>query len=205
MMILFTRLGQLKHFNQHEYYFGIWYYLVFRCWEWYLHITLCKCPWGESLENCASTMSQQVKNNLARQWATDRDFSVLHTPDFVFLTYVWMCTCRAHMNVAFNWLVGQHLGKTGFIVVLSGLTFLLLLNNQSYRGILVRMVMHLFWGENYKNLWFHIFFIFSTLICTPCDENSQGQPYKIIKHFFGASLVILVSHHNAGFFTVFSS
>ena len=72
-------------------------------------------------------------------------------------------------------------------------------------GLLVRLVMHLFWGENYKNLWFHIFFIFSTLICTPCDENSQGQPYKIIKHFFGASLVILVSHHNAGFFTVFSS
>ena len=25
------------------------------------------------------------------------------------------------------------------------------------------------------------FFVFSTLICTPCDENGQGQPYKIIK------------------------
>ena len=29
------------------------------------------------------------------------------------------------------------------------------------RGILVRLVMHLFWGENYKNLWFHIFFYIS--------------------------------------------
>ena len=50
-----------------------------------------------------------------------------------------------------------------------------------------------------------IFFMFSYFICTPRDENSQGQPYKIIKHLFGDSLVILVSHHNAGFFTVFSS
>ena len=50
---------------------------------------------------------------------------------------------------------------------------------------------------------FILFFVFSTLICTPRDENSQGQPYKIIKHFFGASLVILVSHHNAGFFYSF--
>ena len=79
------------------------------------------------------------------------------------------------------------------------------LGERCYRGILVRLVMHLFWGENIKIYGFILFFIFSTIICTPRDENSQGQPYKIIKHFFGASLVILVSHHNAGFFTVFSS
>ena len=48
-------------------------------------------------------------------------------------------------------------------------------------------------------------FIFSYFICTPRDENSQGQPYKIIKHLFGDSLVILVSHHNAGFFLQFSA
>ena len=48
-----------------------------------------------------------------------------------------------------------------------------------------------------------LFFTFSTFFCSPHDENSQGQPYKIIKHFFGDSLVILVSHHNAGFFHSF--
>ena len=64
----------------------------------------------------------------------------------------------------------------------------------------------IFLGVNIIKIYdFILFFTFSTFICSPRDENSQGQPYKIIKHFFGASLVILVSHHNAGFFTVFSS
>ena len=55
-----------------------------------------------------------------------------------------------------------------------------------------------FFGVKFIKIYdFIFFFIFSTLICTPCDKNSQGQPYKIIKHFFGASLVILVSHHHA--------
>ena len=65
--------------------------------------------------------------------------------------------------------------------------------------------MHLYCSENYKNYEFILFFVFSTLICTPRDENSEGQPYEIIKHFFGASLVILVSQHNAVFFLQFSA
>ena len=73
------------------------------------------------------------------------------------------------------------------------------------RGILVRLEMHLFGVKIIKIYDFILFFTFSTFICSPRDENSQGQPYKIIKHFFGASLVILVTQPNAGVFTVFSS
>ena len=35
------------------------------------------------------------------------------------------------------------------------------LRDISNRGILVRLVMHLFWGEKYKDLWFYtLFYIF---------------------------------------------
>ena len=47
------------------------------------------------------------------------------------------------------------------------------------RGILVRLVMHLFWGEKYKDLWFYtLFYIFITLFVIPRDEIVKGNLTK---------------------------